>query len=287
MSPRTLATIARHELRHTLRTGVGIVMVVITMMTFLTIGNVFVVGVNALQDPTRAPGHGMSLDEYVKLGADVVTFFFGADFHHVHFLVESKPALVTVIWLAIGVAVPFLTGAIAFNQTASAIDRKALRFQLLRASRAEILIGRFLAALAFTEILIVLFMSILAAYVALNVTAYPASQTLPYFAQVTLALALLAVPYVALAGFVSTLIPRPGIASMVTAILIGGIPLAAILANQALNGLSAIGYLTPWPLRYDFVHPSFAVEVGAALAMLGYTAVYLFAAYRSFAARDL
>lgn len=287
-----IATVARHELRHALRSGTGIVSVVIMLTVFLSIGNLATLGVAFFGHQESAP-RGLrretpaeQIASYTHIAAGAAEQL-GADPTHVTYLVDERPALVSALFVVFALLVPFLAVAGAFNQTASAIERKALRFQLLRAPRAALLLGRFVAAAIFTEALLLLACGILAVYIATNLSIYPARETLSYFAHVALALGLLALPYIALASWISAAVGRPGFTFLLGQVAVGGVPLVAWIAGRQLAPLSALAWLTPWPLRFDLVHPSLSVELVAGIGLLVYTALYLTAALFTFRARDL
>ena len=84
-------------------------------------------------------------------GAKVTAGEKGADLDPwTSFLLERRPALLSAIFLVLLFGMPFVISFLAFNQVTGDIQSRGLRYLLLRTERSNIYFGRFLGAAIFS-----------------------------------------------------------------------------------------------------------------------------------------
>jgi hypothetical protein len=101
------------------------------------------------------------------------------------------------------------------------------------------------------------------------------------------ALALLALPYIALCSWISAAMDSPFLA-LVVCQLIALFPIVFVaFATGIDSSLQYLGYVTPWPLKFKLLHHNPLQLAGAALAMVLFTVLFLGLGMRHFQRRDL
>jgi ABC-type transport system involved in multi-copper enzyme maturation permease subunit len=158
---------------------------------------------------------------------------------------------------------------------------------LLRTERANVFFGRFLGTLVFTLAMLAILIAVIFLYLALKAKFYPTGEVALWLIQGYVALALFSLPYIALCSWISASIDSPFISLVVCELIIFGIPAFVALTSRGLKGIKYLDYLTPWPLKYQLLHPDALHVLGAALAMFAFTGVLLWLGMRTFQTRDL
>ena len=284
-----LRLVATSSVKHGIRGGAGLVFTLLTLVAGLSIAAMFITPIEAIQAraPSGAPP-GAILHQVVEdLGKPAVRWALSADEAQVDYLTETKPAIVSAILVVLLFALPFLVSFGAFNQLAGDIQHKGLRYVLLRTERVNLFLGRFLGTYAFTLLVLLGLTLILLLYLVFKAAFYPAGDVALWLFQGYLALALFALPYAALCAWISAATDSPFVSLVIGQLVIGFYPLFVFLATRANAAARYAGYLMPWALKYDLLHPS-PLRVGlVALAMLGYAAAFLLLGARTFQKRDL
>ncbi|MBN2314882.1 MAG: hypothetical protein JXM79_13200 [Sedimentisphaerales bacterium] len=90
------------------------------------------------------------------------------------FLLEGKPALLSLIFLVLVFGMPFAISFLAFNQVASDIQTYGLRFLLLRPERSNIDFGRFLGTVSFSTAVNAITVATITFYLGAKLRIYPA-----------------------------------------------------------------------------------------------------------------
>jgi ABC-type transport system involved in multi-copper enzyme maturation permease subunit len=194
--------------------------------------------------------------------------------------------------LLLAALMPFFAGMAGFNQTAGEIGSRGLRFLLLRTDRRSLFFGRFLAALVFATVGLVLLVTAVVAYMALKLDLYSGSALVSWGAQGLVALFFVLLPHLAMMALVSAMLD-----SALTAFSVGtaavGLPVLLLKglakAVESLQGGSVdwLDRLQPWGWKYDLLSPSLGVRGLALAVMLAFTAAFLFVGLRTFERRDV
>ncbi len=282
---RHLKLIAYHSAKHSIRGGMGLVFTFLTLIVGLSIAAVFISPIEQIARHAKASGVDSGseaentkeiLDQLVHEGKPAIKWALGADDEQVTYLTETKPALVSAIFIALLFAVPFLVVFGAFNQTAGDISNKGLRYLLLRTERANIFVGRFLGTLLFTWIVLAILMAILLLYLAFKAKFYPFGDLGLWMLQGYIAMCIFTVPYVALCAWISGAVDSAFV-SMVLALLVAGfIPMIVAIARNINAAAGYFGYVLPWPLKYELISGDITHVLGSIAAMAGFTALFMF-----------
>lgn len=200
--------------------------------------------------------------------------------------VDHSPFL-TMLFVMVAFMLPFFTMVAALDQNASDIGSKGIRFFLPRTGRVNLVAGRFLGTAVFWAAVVVV-LGIVGTLVALAVDQHhSAAVILLDGAWFTLGLILIALPFVAFMALCAVTTGSPLLAVTLGIGCYLGVALMGGLGGWIHEGLKVIRFVFPATLRYDLMLGNSAEAMVAALAMLGYTAVYLLGAGWIFKKRDL
>jgi ABC-type transport system involved in multi-copper enzyme maturation permease subunit len=220
--------------------------------------------------PTQGPaGNGGHLDPWTS------------------FLLEDRPALLSIIFLILVFGMPFAISFLAFNQVTGDIQHHGLRYLLLRTERGNIFFGRFLGTAAFSTAVMAVIVATITLYLGLRVRIYPPAALAVWATHGFVALALFMIPYIALCSIISASVDSPFLSLVVAKLIIGGVLLFAILGGLKWEAAKYVKYALPWGWQNHLLHPEPSHWLAAGLACLLYTAVFLMLGYTRFETRDL
>lgn len=299
-----VSLIARFAVRFALRTGGGLVFLLVASVTALSVASIFTTPIEQVlerQDRDAAahlpPGThvprrdvGKAADEILRSDEvqDATKWVTGADDDEVHYLLISNPALLSAIVIILLMVYPFLTCLGACNQTTGDIGSRGLRYLLLRTERPNIFLGRFVGTYLFIAANTVVVMGIVILYIGLKLRVYPGGELIAWGAQCTLALCILALPYTAMCAWVSGMLDSP-FASSVLCTLFAGFPILffKMLNVAAKDSVPWLQKLLPWGWKGHLI----SGDVGARLlgygVMLAMTLFFLWIGLARFKRRDL
>ncbi|MCH2060221.1 MAG: ABC transporter permease subunit [Verrucomicrobiales bacterium] len=298
-SPQHVWIIALYSMRFALRSGGGLMFLLIFLTVGLSIASLFIA---PLEELVKMDGpDGMSASELSitilesDMVADAVEWITSSDSTQSEYLLKDNPALLSAILLILLIAVPFTTCFGAFNQTSGDIASRGLRYLLLRTERSNIFLGRFLGVLLFTIVSVIGTMLVILLYVQFKVGAYPGMDLWLWGFQGLTAVFFLSLPYIALCAWISCMLDSP-FGSLAICLLISGFSLAILymlklaLVSSMQVDPENLGWLVktvPWGWKYELLHGALTARITAILAMLGFTAAFLFLGLRHFKKRDL
>jgi ABC-type transport system involved in multi-copper enzyme maturation permease subunit len=203
------------------------------------------------------------------------------------FLLVDEPALLSAILLVLVFGMPFAISFLAFNQVTGDIQTHGLRYLLLRTERGNIYFGRFLGTAAFSTAVMVILIATITLYLGLRIRIYPAAALTAWALRGFLALTILMLPYIAVCSIISASVDSPFLSLVLAKLTIGGVLLLAVLGSLKWEAMRWIKYALPWGWQNHLLHPQASHWLGAAVACLVYTAVFLFLGYARFETRDL
>ncbi len=203
------------------------------------------------------------------------------------FLLEKKPALLSVIFLILVFGMPFVISFLAFNQISGDVQNHGLRYLLLRTERCNIFFGRFIGTVLFSTAVMAIIVATITLYLGTKTRLYPASQLSIWAIQGFLALSILMVPYIAVCSLISASVNSPFLSLVLAKVAIAGVLLIAILGSFAWKPAKYILYTLPWGWQNNLLHPDMSHWLLAAIASLVYTAFFLTLGYIRFEMRDL
>jgi ABC-type transport system involved in multi-copper enzyme maturation permease subunit len=292
-----LRLIALQYARNIIRGGTGIIFTLVLMVVCLSIAAVFVtpLEVEYKRVELRFEAHGgnpPSKEAVVnaitrEIGIPVAEWATDHDSEQAEYLVRTKPALISGILMILLIAMPFLVCLGSFNQLAGDIQYKGLRYLLLRTERANLFFGRFIGTILFTIAILAILFLVLFLYLALKARFYPVGEVGLWLLQGFVALVLFSLPYIALCSWISASMSSPFISLIICELLAMSVPILVFMLVQTEKNLKYVGYVMPWPLKYQLLHPNPLHVLGAMVAMLGFTGLFLWLGVRSFQTRDL
>jgi ABC-type transport system involved in multi-copper enzyme maturation permease subunit len=314
LDARHLRIVSLYTARNAVRGGTGLVFAVVTLFFGLTVGHLLISSVEmgekvVRQGLERGGGQAppMSREQIIQGFVDVarpaVEWAIEGRFPEpssdgpgwrlkqssrwTSYLVDEQPALLSAVWLILIFGLPFLVGLGAFNQFSGDVQTRGIRYQLLRTDRSNIFFGRFLATLAFSLLVLAAVVLTIGLYVGLKLEVYKGSAVAGWSLRGFLALAVIAMPYVALCSWISAHVDSPFGSLTICNLVVGIVPFLSFIGRNSWEPLAKINYALPWPFHNDLLHPDAARVAGAAGACLGYTAVFLALGYLRFSRRDL
>ena len=291
-----IGLIASYSMRFAMRTGGGVVFILILLSVGFGLAYIFVSPVESLMkssdfDPVEVY-KSISTSDSVTGAIGWVT---GTTDDQTAYWVKEKPALLSVILLSLLIFIPYTTCLGAFNQTSGDIGNRGFRFLLLRTERSNIFFGRFLGAMMFTIISCVFTVAILALYLTFKIKIYSGLEIWTWSFHGLLAILVLSLPYAALCAWFSAMLDSAFGALAICLTVVGlsvlllGL-LQFLLSTQFdLNSgqLSWMQRITPWGWKYELLSGDYGVRSVAYLAMFGFTALFLWLGLRTFEKRDL
>lgn len=290
-----IGLIGRYWMRFSMRTGGGLMTVLVVLLAGLTIASIVSTPAEFLMQKSNELGHSggetaSSIDSIArsKEVAGVAEWVTGADAPQVAYLLQTQPAMLSAMLLMMLMAFPFITCLGAFNQTSGDIGNRGLRYLLLRTERPNIFFGRFLGTLGFLAASLALLLVVLALYLGVKFNIYPLFDLTSWSVQGFLALMMLCLPYVALCAWMSCVIDS-AFGSLAICLLVTGFPIAFLkIANWATQSKADwLERLLPWGWKYDLLSGDVATRLLAYAVMLGFTAMFVSLGARSFRKRDL
>lgn len=287
--------IALYWVRFSLRTGGGLVTLLLVLMVGLSVAGLFFAPVEKLM--AEAPGVGHTEGEAVATVkriseseefVDVVQRVTGADEDEARYLLAENPAILSAIFLALMWLFPFIACIGSFNQTAGDIGNRGLRFLLLRTERPNILAGRFVGTVGAAKAALALMVVIVLLYIGIKFRIYEGGALVVWGLQGFVAIVMLTVPYIAMCTWISCSMDSAFGALALCLVLTGGpLVLIRVLDASLAWDLAWLQRLIPWGWKYELLSGDVGTRITAYLVMLAFTAFFLFLAFRTFHKRDL
>lgn len=323
LNARHIWLISLHWSRHAVRSGAGLVYLMIALVFGLSVAHMVIMPVEQLMVmQKRQTGHAdpeAIRNAIIAVGQPIAQFVLGlksisevsgeaaateqsnaSDSQPAattasparldpwtDFLLEDRPALLSAIFLILLFGMPFAISFLAFNQVTGDIQSHGLRYLLLRTERGNIYFGRFLGTAVFSTAVMAVIVATITLYLGLRLRLYPAAELASWAVHGFLALAILMLPYIAVCSILSASVDSPFLSLVLAKLTIGGVLLVAFLGGLKWEAMKLIKYALPWGWQNHLLHPQPSHWLGAGLACLLYTAVFLMLGYARFETRDL
>lgn len=303
---RQLGLVIAHTLRHSMRSGSGLVFLLLALFLGLTVANTiispFELAVANAQERGMPMAPALVEKQLVETARPAVAWAIAPRESDdpekqraarertqdwVSYLLDKRPALLSAIFVILLFSMPLLIPFGAFNQTAGDIGNRGLRYVLLRTERANIFYGRMLATMALTVGVLVIVVATVALYVGIKVDVYDTLDVAVWSLLGLLALVLVSLPYVAVCAWLSTHQSSAVAALVVCKGVIIGVWLLALLGSLGWEPVIYLQYLLPWGVQDKLLGPGFGTVAGAGLACVGYTVLFTWLGARNFERRDL
>ena len=298
--------------RHVVRGGAGLVFLVVALVFGLLVAQMMLAPVEMAKRQAKEEGQELSGDEVlhqiVQIGRPLVQWTLGIEVEKpvdrgpgpmmgmgwsgprdpwTNYLLDERPALMSLIMLVLLIGMPMLAPMLAFSQLAADVQNRGLRYLLLRTERGNIFLGRFLGTTAFAVAVLAVLMATIALYVGGKFEIYEKGDLAAWSALGFVFLAVLMAPYIALSTALSGMVDSPFLSLTLSNVAIAGGLLGPRLAKLAWAPAEKLKYVLPWGIQTHLLHPEWAHVVGAAAGCLGYAVVFLMVGYWWFDRRDL
>lgn len=282
-----LKLIATSHIRNSLRSGSGVIFLVLSMIVGLVLAGIAVAPIEALVKNAGKAG-GMAFDEAVQdYGPKLLGTFVDASADQMRYLLSSKPALISLFLILLMAFLPFLAALSGFNQTSGDIGSRGLRYLLLRTERANIFFGRLIGTYVFTLVVITVIIAVVGLYVIIKVEFYPAGDVILWLLRGWLACAIFIMPWIALTSWISASMDMPFLSLLVSQLgLLVWVILVAVMKGR-LEEAGYAAYATPWGFKWWLLHSSPEMFLLGAVIMLAFTALFTFLGLRTFHRRDV
>jgi hypothetical protein len=303
---RQLGLVCSHSVRHSLRSGSGLVFILLALFFSLTVAHLVISPFELLVEQSEELGVSQSSaaieqqvlnfarpavdwalsprqvdDPLAQREADEKTQ------RWVNYVLDERPALLSAVFFIMLFGMPLLIPFGAFNQTTGDIGNRGLRYQLLRTDRANIYYGRLLATLILTVAVQVFVVLTVALYLGLKVQMYETTAIVSWSLQGLFALVAISLPYVALCAWFSAANDSPMVSLVICNLVIGGVLFAAFLIALKWEQGYLINYLLPWGIQTQLLAPDSSTVVMTAVGCLFYTVAFSWLGARKFQSRDL
>lgn len=304
MNTRQAILIGRYSARYSVRGGVGLVFLLLSLTFGLMVAHLMlqpvVMGAQQLEEHSRnlEPGQAtrQMLDQIVTQARPAVAWVLssgsdGADSAAARgwadYLLLDRPALLSAIFLILMWGWPFIVAFGAFDLYGGDIASRQLRYQLLRADRSSIFFGRLLGTVVTFVMVLFLLGITVALYMGLKLNVYGWGSLLGWTLYGTLAMVCVSLPFIALCAWISAAVGSSFASLTIVSIIIGGVPLVAMIGGFSFEKAKYVLYALPWGYQARLFHPEVgqvAAAVGGCLAMTG---LFLWLGHRKFTTRDL
>lgn len=293
LNARQLRLICGHDVRHAMRSGSGLVYLLLALFFGLIVANAVITPFELALSQSGQTSPALVEQSLVNLARPIVEWAIAggtvdADTRAwVRFLLEDRPALLSAIFFILLFGTPLLIPFGGFNQTSGDIGNRGLRYLLLRTERANIYYGRLISTMMLAVGVQILVVVIIAGYLGIKVQVYDNAAIAAWSLQGLFALSVLSLPYVALCAWISASNDSPMTSLVVSNAVIGGVLLAAFLAQLRWDYGHWIAWLLPWGVQKQLFRPELSSVVLAAGACLIYTVIFAWLGARKFDTRDL
>ena len=310
MNTKKALLIARYSARNSVRGGVGLVFLLLSLTFGLVVANALLSPVEMLTKEVLemtgdAPKERVTeqvLERMMEQARTPVAWLLTpaetgdedvdeqaaeAAEDWAEYLLADRPAILSAIWMVLLFGWPLIVACGAFDLTAGDIASRQLRYHLLRADRSSIFFGRLLGMTLTFAIVLLMLGATISGYLMIKLPLYEVTDVLAWTGYSLLALAVVTLPYVGLCSWISTSIASSFGSLTVVSLIIGGVPLFAMFARSAYEPAGNISYLLPWGYQTRLFHNDPAQVALAAGGCLAQAAVFFWLGHRKFTRRDL
>jgi ABC-type transport system involved in multi-copper enzyme maturation permease subunit len=200
---------------------------------------------------------------------------------------EHHPPVLVALFALVILLLPIWTLVTAYDQTASDIETKHVRYLLFRSDRASIYLGKSLGALLLVGGSLALALGVLGLFLALESNALDSASGLLYLFRIWLTAMLFTIPFIALLGAVGALVGRARRTVSATVMIWIGVNAGAGIAKLSTDSSWNIEYLYPTTGRFNLMVDDLSI-MGPTVAYLGvFSVVALSLGLLRFKRRDL
>ena len=311
MNGRQIALIAKYSTRYSVRGGIGLVFLLLSLTFGLLVAHTMLQPVEMVvkqiseqnENADKEQLTEMVLDRMVEQAAPVVSWMLSdsnagddnetaavkadAADTWAAYLLEDHPAVLSAIFLILLFGWPFIVAIGAFDIYAGDIGSRQLRYQLLRVDRGSIFFGRLIGMIATLALVLLLLSFTVVLYMGVKLPMYGWGDLVTWALQGTAAILFVSIPYVALCAWISASIGSSFASLTISKLVIGGIPLFATFGAMTHEAAGYMKYLLPWGVQTKLLHHDWSQLLLAGSVCVVQTALFVWLGYRKFTRRDL
>jgi ABC-type transport system involved in multi-copper enzyme maturation permease subunit len=185
---------------------------------------------------------------------------------------DHPPVLVALFGLVLAL-MPLLCLVLAYDQTATDIETRHVRYLLFRSDRLSIYLGKALGALGIIAGAVGLVLLVVGGFLGVRSNSLEGLTGVVYLVRIWLTAVLYAVPFVALLGLMSALVGRPRRTLTFTILYWFAVGTAGGLLSLADESFSNLHYLYPTADRFNLMLDDAGDMGGTVLYLLCFTIV--------------
>lgn len=311
MDRRQTLLIAKYSARYSVRGGIGLVFLLLSLTFGLMVAHTMLQPVEMVvkevtannPDADKDETTEMVLEELVDQVTPVVSWMLAdktdeddaeagreageAADAWADYLLREQPAVLSAIFLILLFGWPFIIAFGAFDIYSGDIGSRQLRYQLLRVDRGSIFVGRLLGMLVTFALVLMLLGVTVVVYMGAKLPLYSWSSLIAWALQGVAAILWVSLPYVALCSWISASIGSSFGSLTICSLVIGGVPLFAMLGRVTHEAAGYVNYLLPWGFQTRLLHHEWSQVALAGGACLLQAAIFTWLGYRKFTRRDL
>ncbi len=202
-------------------------------------------------------------------------------------LLRERPPVLVALFALVLALMPLLTTILAYNQTATDIETRHIRYLLFRSDRVSIYVGKSLGAWMLVAGAIGLVLVLFGVFLGLRSNSLEGMRGVIYLVRIWLTAACYAVPLIVLLGLISALVGRARRSLSLTLLFWFGVTVASGLLGLADERLEILAYLFPTTGRFGLLLDGLGDKFGMILYLLVYTAIVGGLGLWRFRSRDL
>jgi ABC-type transport system involved in multi-copper enzyme maturation permease subunit len=199
---------------------------------------------------------------------------------------EHPPILVALFGLVLGL-MPLLSIILAYDQTATDIETRHVRYLLFRSDRVSIYLGKALGAQLIVAIAIAIVLLVFGVFLGVRTDAIEGLKGVLYLGRIWVTAVLYAIPFVALLGLISALIGRARRSLTVSFFYWFSVVVLSGLLSMAHESLAHLDYLFPSVGRFNLLFDDPEQLRNTVLYLIAFTLVAGSLGLWRFRSRDL
>jgi ABC-type transport system involved in multi-copper enzyme maturation permease subunit len=264
---RDIATIARFEITRHLRSRHAIVAGVI-LVGFCGFGSYQLAELaDQIADVSRDMGPGLNMI------TGMVESLTGLPAVAIGQLLREHPPVLVALFGMVMTLMPILCLILAYDQTATDIETRHVRYLLFRTDRLSIYLGKSLGALGIIAAAIGVALLVVGAFLGLRSSALEGMSGVVYLTRIWLTAVAYAIPFVALLGLMSALVGRPRRTLSLTVLCWFAVGTAAGVLGFVDESFHKLRYLFPTVGRFELMFDDFSDMRTTVLYLLCFTLV--------------
>lgn len=289
MQTRDIAAIVRFEVTRIVRSPQGLIFLVGFLSFFAWVGLKLVDATAELSKIGDQESRDMASASLQGPFMELMAWLTDLDASAVGELLSKHPPALIGLYFAMLFATPFFSMLASFDQTASDIGSKHLRFLLLRVDRLTLFTGKTLGAMMFMAGALAVVIVVVGTMLLLanGLAGFSVGNVITYLLRIWCTAVFLSLPFVALMSLANVLVGQSFVALVIGIgfyLFIWVISTLGALMNPAMSNAA---YLFPTAFKYHAISDNLGDILLAVAHQGGFTVLFVLAGYAMFRWRDV